>query len=139
MTLYIDKTGTLGRERCTTIRMEPDLWRGIAPEQAELEIGRLLSADPMATHEDEADATVISIGESHESTWLMPLVTARIVAELAGPSTGANTRSLWVTSDEIRSASAICVHGGACAKRGDRAPYARGCELAEGADAPREG
>ncbi|MCY4375190.1 MAG: hypothetical protein OXC31_15635 [Spirochaetaceae bacterium] len=139
MTLYIDKTGTLGRKPCTTIRMEPDLWRGIAPEQAELEVGRLLSADPMATHEDEADATVISIGESHESTWLMPLVAARIVAELAGPATGATTRSLWVTSDEIRSASAICVHGGAGAKRGDRAPYARGCELAEGADAPRKG
>lgn len=126
MTLYIDKTGTLGGHGCTTIRMEPDVFHGITPETAAGQIDALLDEHPVATHDDLGDATVIFIGETHEAMWIVPLVVSRVVSEVHAMAVRGGTnsqRSVWVSSDEVRSGTAICVHPGGPYIAGTRVPF----------------
>ena len=128
MTMYIDLTGTLGRERCTSVRLEPDLWHGVAPEQAARAVAAMIDEHPPGGQDDEAGATVVSIGESHESVWLVALVAGLIAAALHAEQSELSrhdARSVWVTSDDIRSGTAICVHPVRPALAGERRPYRR--------------
>ncbi len=129
MRVHTHTAGTLAGRQCTTIRLEPNPFSGVAPEEAAAALAELLRREPATGHNDEAGATVVSVSETHEAPWLCALAAAAAIADAECIHAAAPMRSVWVASDNVRESIAVCVYsGGTLTCTGERAAYRDGLD-----------